>query len=435
MQIPYERKTGDFDSDDYERERMEEERSSIQQCIDICTVPSDHIDKLQLSASDDLSTSISNQDMPVTGDRSRPTQTVSKDVLQTYHKGLITTKAELQERLKNINQKLHQISEQSIASEAGNQKQDLQDEVNSLKQCLAICTEAMEEATPESINLFKDVDIDDDGHQIIVSTIGDLISARRITAGKRSAQVFGHMSDESVKALLTGSQHTYASLGGRRDIGDGSASPLQSVVTEGQGDLRVPRSLQPVPLGDGGDPETARLPSPIREWKNSTQVLPEKGVFEEHESTFDKDKVSWTNESYVSEHREPGGQSWNRSLIKEHRTSTPMEQISRQVLETLELPNRACAKIVAHWNIREFVQEQYSDLNGEPPNIRHILAITGESRNAQMTTIESYVKQTWPAFPNALIDKLQFCLSSSLPIKNEEKGKFSSSSLLIMLTS
>ena len=44
----------------------------------------------------------------------------------------------------------------------------------------------------------------DDNYQYFVSTVGDLISARRITIGSRSLTVFGQMSDDSVQQISRG---------------------------------------------------------------------------------------------------------------------------------------------------------------------------------------------------------------------------------------
>ena len=47
----------------------------------------------------------------------------------------------------------------------------------------------------------------DDGRQAIVSTIGDPISAKRITAGARSMQLMGQMSDESLQHFSRDRHH------------------------------------------------------------------------------------------------------------------------------------------------------------------------------------------------------------------------------------
>jgi hypothetical protein len=75
----------------------------------------------------------------------------------------------------------------------------IQEEIDSIKQCLAICAEASVQAGQDRTNIFEDVSMTDDGRQAIVSTIGDLVSAKRITAGARSMQLMGQMSDESLQ--------------------------------------------------------------------------------------------------------------------------------------------------------------------------------------------------------------------------------------------
>jgi hypothetical protein len=50
-------------------------------------------------------------------------------------------------------------------------------------------------------NVFEDVSADERAHHIIVSTNGDVISARRVTAKTESAQWLGQMSDATVQQL------------------------------------------------------------------------------------------------------------------------------------------------------------------------------------------------------------------------------------------
>ena len=50
-------------------------------------------------------------------------------------------------------------------------------------------------------NVFEDVSIDDDSHQVIVATLGDLISAKNVKTGSRSAQWLGQMSDATLQQL------------------------------------------------------------------------------------------------------------------------------------------------------------------------------------------------------------------------------------------
>lgn len=49
--------------------------------------------------------------------------------------------------------------------------------------------------------VLEDVSANDDAHQVIVSTRGDCVSAKRITAGVRTSQWLGQMADDTLKQL------------------------------------------------------------------------------------------------------------------------------------------------------------------------------------------------------------------------------------------
>jgi hypothetical protein len=108
----------------------------------------------------------------------------------------------LNDHLADVSKRQQALSQQRTVSETTNSEQErLQEEIDSIKQSLSICIEASQKAHNNRTNIFEDVAMADDGHQVIVSTFGDLISARRITAGARSIQWFGQMSDESLQQL------------------------------------------------------------------------------------------------------------------------------------------------------------------------------------------------------------------------------------------
>ncbi|KAK0301835.1 hypothetical protein LTR82_018101 [Friedmanniomyces endolithicus] len=72
-------------------------------------------------------------------------------------------------------------------------------EVARVKKWLEFCDEALRNADHHRTNLYEDVSVADDSQQYIVSTIGDLICAKRVTTGSRSVIVMGQMSDESLQ--------------------------------------------------------------------------------------------------------------------------------------------------------------------------------------------------------------------------------------------
>ena len=60
------------------------------------------------------------------------------------------------------------------------------------------------------MNVFEDISTADNSHQVLISTIGDLISARRVTAGARSRQWLGQMSDDSLQQMSQSHGHVNA---------------------------------------------------------------------------------------------------------------------------------------------------------------------------------------------------------------------------------
>ncbi|KAF4610369.1 hypothetical protein G7Y89_g15750 [Cudoniella acicularis] len=94
----------------------------------------------------------------------------------------------LKGHLRNLDNRLASLPAQSpqISSEQAAEQERIQEEIDSIKQCLAICAEASVQAGQDRTSIFEDVSLTDDGRQAIVSTIGDLISAKRITARARS---------------------------------------------------------------------------------------------------------------------------------------------------------------------------------------------------------------------------------------------------------
>ena len=58
-----------------------------------------------------------------------------------------------------------------------------------------------EKISNERVNVFEDITMADDGHQLIASTTGDLIFARHVTMGSGSIQWLGQISDASIQQL------------------------------------------------------------------------------------------------------------------------------------------------------------------------------------------------------------------------------------------
>ncbi|EDN04875.1 predicted protein [Histoplasma mississippiense (nom. inval.)] len=188
--------------------RIQEERNSTQQCLRICADALEHIDKLQPKILTETPTaSIPPLEIDAIGNfNSGSSKYVTNCILQEYRQKLLTASSDLEKHAERLKARLEAMSQAAKMEETAEWEQ-FQVERNSLRQCLAICAEASEQTKQVRFNKFKDVLLADDAHQVIVSTLGELISAKRITTGSRSAQWLGQMLDKTLQQLSRDRSH------------------------------------------------------------------------------------------------------------------------------------------------------------------------------------------------------------------------------------
>ena len=191
------------DADDLKR--MREEKNSTLNCLDICAQVSTYIEQYQATAIKNMSTSSDEtQDLTIRlPGKSGDSGQVTAIALNECSEKLRNTTTELQKRLGFIHDRLNSTSTIDPST--------IEEERRSIQRCLDICDEAAFEAEKARTNTFEDVAVAEDSRQVVVSTVGDLISAKRVTAGARSLQLAGQMSDSSLQHIL------YA---GARDINE-----------------------------------------------------------------------------------------------------------------------------------------------------------------------------------------------------------------------
>lgn len=85
----------------------------------------------------------------------------------------------------------------------------MKEERDSISHCLEICTEASDLTATVRTNVYEEVKSADNSHQLVVSTIGDLISAKHITTGSNSVQWLGQMSDETIQKLSSDNKRAF----------------------------------------------------------------------------------------------------------------------------------------------------------------------------------------------------------------------------------
>lgn len=88
--------------------------------------------------------------------------------------------------------------------ESGQARKDqgFREELNRTEALLEFCKWAEEEVNRPRTHYFEDVSTGDNSQQAIITTLDDLISAKRIKSGNNSYQALGRMADESIQTFF-----------------------------------------------------------------------------------------------------------------------------------------------------------------------------------------------------------------------------------------
>jgi hypothetical protein len=189
-----------------ERQKILKEMESTRQCISICGRVSDHIKQIQSESSSQTdSDTTSGASNAAVAERNTPTAAdlVLANSLNFCLENLNITKDQLSTGLQKMLRQLDNESAQRIDIESENvSEQDaMEAEAKSIRERLAYFSQASARSEQYRTNVFEDVKTEGDSHQVLVSTVGDLISAKRITGGERTVQLMGQMSDASLQQL------------------------------------------------------------------------------------------------------------------------------------------------------------------------------------------------------------------------------------------
>lgn len=182
---------------------MKEEKESLQQCLEICSKVSSFITDAENSLRQAGSAG-GEGDLGLHGTTLHAySRTKTKGILTDFQSRIANNASELKNRLRELDDKISILAQDKSDDQGENIKyiQDARDERASLVQCLGICADASKIADAARTNELEDIVSDDNSRQIIVSTIGDLISARHIVTGSGSLQCIGQMSDETIQYL------------------------------------------------------------------------------------------------------------------------------------------------------------------------------------------------------------------------------------------
>jgi chaperonin cofactor prefoldin len=136
----------------------------------------------------------------------RRTSDVNASVIQEFKIMLKDTTTDLRDHLESLDDRLEalRIQEGSMNDKNIAERERMQAEIDSVKECLAVCAQASEHADKVRTNMFEDVSAAQNAHEVDVSTLGDLISAKRFTAGVGARQWLIQLSDATLQMLARG---------------------------------------------------------------------------------------------------------------------------------------------------------------------------------------------------------------------------------------
>lgn len=176
---------------------MRAERECTLRCLEVCTQVAGFIEQRQRS----LASHQPGIEENVSPDKMRgSSQRDTGQTMRTCNLQIEAQRTKLLSRLQYLDTRLRSSSEEAHGS--ADQVQMIE-EADTIRQCLDICERSAKEAEDARVNVIEDVNGGEDSNHVIVSTIGDLIAAHRVTSGARSNMTIGQMSDETVQHLST----------------------------------------------------------------------------------------------------------------------------------------------------------------------------------------------------------------------------------------
>lgn len=180
------------DQSNTEWQAMIQEKMSTQQGLEICAQLSKRIEELE--------------PVPEENDQFSERPSAHKYVKNgldaakgSIHK-LVTQLRNHEEDIDNRMQTM--ASTHPISKDAAAELERLRATKASIHQCIQVISDAGDTRAVERHNVFEDITLADDAYNFTISTIGDLVTARRINLTGRSRNIGGQISDESYQRTI-----------------------------------------------------------------------------------------------------------------------------------------------------------------------------------------------------------------------------------------
>ncbi|KAL2815326.1 hypothetical protein BJX63DRAFT_164281 [Aspergillus granulosus] len=185
-----------------EVQKIEEERQSTTLCLEICKQVSGYIELYQFKRDGVGQAASPPQDNKA---QANPNLGIARQIAQnsltSCLQNMNAASARLQEHLNQLEASLKSTGNPPASYQVTCELQRIKEERETISHCLNICSDASSLSESTRMNIFEDISSLDDAQQVMVSTIGELLNAKRITTGMRSLQLMGQMSDETIQYI------------------------------------------------------------------------------------------------------------------------------------------------------------------------------------------------------------------------------------------
>ncbi|KAJ5173410.1 hypothetical protein N7492_006003 [Penicillium capsulatum] len=187
-----------------ELQMMEEEKNSTQKSLDVCEQFLTLIDESRPSLSGDMRHSSRLLDRTPSSVVPSLSWLINAEGLNSAQKEITSWKLRLLQHLHGIGRNMQGQQNHLPQLESGQAREDqgFKEELNGTEALLEFCKRAEEEANRPRTHYFEDVSTGDNSRQAIITTLDDLISAKRIKSGNNSYQALGRMADESIQSFF-----------------------------------------------------------------------------------------------------------------------------------------------------------------------------------------------------------------------------------------
>ncbi|KAL3475089.1 hypothetical protein BJX99DRAFT_259702 [Aspergillus californicus] len=186
-------------------QRMEDEKQSTQKSLDICQQFLTLLDQSWSSLLGDLESAPKGPSQRASS-YERPMQPllINAEGLNSARKEIMSWKIQLLQNLNKVDNQfpMTRLDIPLLSGALSPQQQTFQEEVQGTEALLEFCKHAEDELNQPRMNYYEDVTAGDNTHLAVVTTLKDLISAKRIKSGNGSKLVLGQMSDNTIQGIF-----------------------------------------------------------------------------------------------------------------------------------------------------------------------------------------------------------------------------------------